>query len=207
TGGHPLVVGYYPGWGIRNQFFVKNLLSLGAMPLLDQINYSQGHIAGSQCTIANPSYDLNYSFSADNSVDSTADTPEMPLRGNFHQLQELKRLYPHLKILISLEGTADVFVEAAQPANRHSFIASCIQRFIKGKFADGVEAPGLFDGIDIDWEYPEEADQLNTAGANLLLTVAMADAGKIYQHLDMRAVSLYANQVGIMNYDYAGPWS
>jgi len=220
TGGHPLVVGYYPGWGIRNQFFVKNLLSLGAMPLLDQINYSQGHIAGSQCTIANPSYDLNYSFSADNSVDSTADTPEMPLRGNFHQLQELKRLYPHLKILISLEGTADVFVEAAQPANRHSFVASCIQRFIKGKFADGVEAPGLFDGIDIDWEYPEEADklnfiallgefrrQLNTVDANLLLTVTMGDGRKTYQHLDMRAVAFYANEVGIMNYDYAGPWS
>jgi chitinase len=220
TGKHPLVVGYYPGWGIRDHFFVKNLLSLGALPLLDQINYSQGHIAGSQCTIANPSYDLNYTVSADNSVDGTADTPEMPLRGNFHQLQELKRLYPHLKILMSLEGTADVFVEAAQPANLHAFVASCIQRFIKGKFADGVEAPGLFDGVDIDWEYPEEADklnfiallgefrrQLNTAGEGLLLSVAMADAGKIYQHLDMRAVALYANEVGIMNYDYAGPWS
>ncbi|MGA8068226.1 MAG: glycosyl hydrolase family 18 protein, partial [Terriglobales bacterium] len=142
------------------------------------------------------------------------------LRGNFHQLQELKRLYPELKIVISLEGTADGFVEAAQPAYRHAFVASCIQRFIKGKFAEGIEAPGLFDGIDIDWEYPKEEDklnfiallgefrrQLNTAGPNLLLTVAMGDGRITYQHLDMEAVALYANQVGIMNYDYAGPWS
>jgi chitinase len=217
---HPLVVGYFPGWGIRNQFFVKNLISLGAMPLLDQINYSQGHVAAGQCAIGNPSYDLSYTFPAESSVDGTADAPEMPLRGNFHQLQELKRLYPQLKIVISLEGNPDVFVEAAQPAKRHAFVASCIQTFIKGKFADGIDAPGLFDGIDIDWEYPEEADklnfiallgefrrQLNSAGTGLLLTVAMGDNRRTYQHLDMKAVALYVNEVGVMNYDYAGPWS
>ena len=218
--GHRLLVGYFPGWRFKEGFFPKRLLALGAMPMLDQINYAQGHIAGSQCVIADPNVDLNYAFSASDSVDGTADTPQMPLRGNFHQLQELKRLYPHIKILISLEGTADVFVEASRPANRHGFVASCIQRFIKGKFADGIEAPGLFDGIDVDWEFPEEADkfnfiallgefrrELNSAGTNLLLTVAMGDNGKSYKHLDMKAVALYVDEVGIMNYDYAGPWS
>jgi len=217
---HPLVVGYFRGDSMRRQFFLKNLLSQGATSILDQINYSQGNVAGSQCVIADPNADLNYTFSADDSVDGTADTPQRALRGNFHQLQELKRLYPHIKILISLEGTADVFVEAAQPVNRHSFVASCIQRFIKGNFADGIEAPGLFDGIDVDWEYPEEADkfnfiallgefrrQLNAAGPNLLLTVAMGDNRIAYQHLDMKAVALYVNEVGVMNYDYSGPWS
>jgi chitinase len=144
----------------------------------------------------------------------------MPLRGNFHQLQELKRLNPQIKIVMSLEGPAELFAAAAQPANRHAFVASCIQRFIKGKFADGIEAPGLFDGIDIDWEYPKEIDklnfiallgefrrQLNTAAPNLLLTVAMGDNRATYRHLDMAAVSLYVDEVGIMNYDYSGPWS
>ena len=217
---HPLMVGYFLGEGIRKQFFVKNLILQGDMSSLDQINYSQGHIAENQCTIADQGLDLNYTFSADNSVDGTPDTPEMPLRGNFHQLQELKKLYPNVKILISLEGSGDKFAEAAQPANRHAFVASCIQRFIKGKFAERIAAPGLFDGIDVDWEYPKEADkfnfiallgefrrQLNSVDRNLLLSVAMGDNRITYQHLDMSAVALYVNQVGVMNYDYSGPWS
>jgi chitinase len=216
----PIVVGYFPQWGIRKQFFVKSLITQGAIPLLDQINYSQGHIDGNRCAIADPNADLNYTFSANDSVDGTADLSELPLRGNFHQLQELKKLYPHIKVVISIEGDANLFAAAAQPENRRSFVASCIQRFIQGKFASGVEAPGLFDGIDIDWEYPKEIDkfnfiallgefrrQLNAAGSDLLLTVAMGDNRATYQHLDMGAVALYVDQVGVMNYDYSGPWS
>lgn len=218
--GPPIVVGYFPQWGIRKQFFVKNLISPENTFLLDQINYSQGHIVNNQCAIGDPDADLSYSFSADDSVDGTADAPQMALRGNFHQLQELKRRYPQIKIVMSLEGNASSFAEAAQPAIRAGFVASCIKKFIEGKFADGIEAPGLFDGIDIDWEYPKEADkfnfiallgefrrQLNAAAPNLLLTVAMGDNRVTYHHLDMEAVALYVDQVGIMNYDYSGPWS
>ena len=113
-----------------------------------------------------------------------------------------------------------MFVSAAQPSNRHAFVTSCIQIFIHGKFAEEIGAPGLFDGIDVDWEYPKEEDKLNfiallgefrrqldAAGPNLLLTVAMGDGRMTYQHLDMQSVADYADQVGVMNYDYAGPWS
>lgn len=217
----PIVVGYFPQWGIHKRFFVKNLISLGAMKMLDQINYSQGHIdSDSQCAIADRNADLNYSFSPADSVDGSADTPDMDLRGNFHQLQELKRLYPDIKIVISLEGNASSFAEAAQPANRFAFVASCIQTFIEGNLGGGIEAPGLFDGIDLDWEYPGEDDkynflallaefrrQLDAAGPDHLLTVAMGDYGAAYKHLDMEMVSWYVDQVGVMNYDYGGPWS
>jgi chitinase len=205
---------------MRRQFFLKDLISRGTISVLDQINYSQANVKDGRCIIADPDADLNFTFSAENSVDGTADTPAMPLRGNFRQLQELKKFYPRLKVLISLEGTPDVFVKAAQPDNRIAFVTSCVQQFIQGKIADSVTAAGLFDGFDIDWEYPEEADklnfvallaefrrQLNAIGPNYLLTVAMGTARNTFQHLDMVQVALYADEVGIMNYDYAGPWS
>src|ERR1700677_2468892 len=216
----PVVVGYFRGDSMLRQFYIKDLISSGSARVLDQINYSQAHIVDNRCAIADPVADLTYSFAADNSVDGTADTPAMPLRGNFHQFQELKRLYPRLKILMSLEGNPDVFVKAAQPENRVAFVTSCVQQFIQGKLPGGINASGLYDGIDIDWEYPEEADKLNfvallaefrrqfnAIGPNFLLSVAMGTARSNYQHLDMTAVALYADQIAIMTYDYAGPWS
>jgi len=215
-----IVVGYFRGNSMLRDFFLKDLVSRGTLSVLDQINYSQANVRDGRCVVADPDSDLTYFFSAKNSVDGTADTPAMPLRGNFHQLQELKRLYPRLRILISIEGTPDVFVKAAQPENRVAFVTSCLQQFIQGKIAQGIDAPGLFDGIDVDWEYPEDADKLNfvallaefrrqldAAGPKHLLTVAMGTTRNAFQHLDMGSVARYADQVGIMNYDYAGPWS
>ena len=216
----PIVVGYFRGNSMRSQFFLRDLISRGTISALDQINYSQVNIRDARCVVADPDSDLTYSFTAGNSVDGTADTPTMPLRGNFHQLQELKRLYPRIRLLISIEGTPDVFVKAAQPENRMAFVTSCVQQFIQGKIADGINAAGLFDGIDIDWEYPEEVDkfnfisllaefrrQLDTVRPDLLLTVAMGTTRSSFHHLDMVAVARYADEVGIMNYDYAGPWN
>jgi len=215
-----IVVGYFRGNSMRSQFFLKDLISRGTISVLDQINYSQVNIRDARCVVADPDSDLSFSFSAENSVDGTADKPSMPLRGNFHQIQELKRLYPRIKVLVSIEGTPDVFVKAAQPENRVAFVTSCVQQFIQGKLADGINISSLFDGIDVDWEYPEETDKLNfiallaefrrqldVAGTSHLLTVAMGTTRNAYQHLDMAAVARYADQVGIMNYDYAGPWS
>ncbi|MEW2925285.1 glycosyl hydrolase family 18 protein, partial [Pseudomonas juntendi] len=91
----------------------------------------------------------------------SADTWDQPLRGNWNQLKQLKAKYPGMKVLISLGGWtwSRGFSSAARPENRQAFVASCIDAYIKGNLpvTDGAggagAALGVFDGIDIDWEY------------------------------------------------------
>src|SRR6201997_1319522 len=160
---HPLLVGYFPQWGLYydQPYSVKQLVDNGSARLLDQINYAQGFVSGGKCSVADPRADLNTTYTAQNSVSGRPDNPESPFRGYFHQLKELKRRYPHLKILISLEGNPAGFAEDAKPENRRAFVASCIDTFIRGRFAPGIHEPGIFDGVDIDWESPHMEDAAN----------------------------------------------
>ncbi|HTZ88731.1 MAG TPA: glycosyl hydrolase family 18 protein [Alloacidobacterium sp.] len=217
----PLLVGYFPQWGIYNDppYYMKDLITSGAAPLLDELNYAQGAIVNARCAIADPNADLNLTYTTNNSVDGKADNPASPLRGSFHQLQELKKLYPRMKILISLEGKAPSFAEAAQPENRAAFVASCIDMFVRGHFAPGADAPGVFDGFDVDWEYPGPEDaqnylallqefrkQMDALTPGLKLTVAAGPSPRMYQGVDFTAVAHVVDLVGLMNYDYTGPW-
>jgi chitinase len=215
-----LLVGYFPQWGVYNQYFVKNLVTSGAAGLLDQLDYSQGVIKNNACAVGDPNADLSFVHTSANSLDGNADDPAAQLRGNFHQLQELRSRYPKLKLLVSIEGNPSYFASAARPENRAAFVSSCIDMFIRGHFAPGVEGGKLFDGFDLDWEYPTLADkdnylglltefrsQLNALHANLKLTIAIAARASRYQGFDLKAVAALVDQVNVMNYDYNGPWS
>lgn len=216
----PRVVAYFGQWGVYDHFFVKNLVSSGAIQQLDQINYAQGFVTGGHCSVADPNADLNMTFSAADSVTGLADAPAQPFRGNLHQLAELKRRYPKLKVLLSLEGQAKDFAADAQPAARPAFVASCIDIFLRGHLAPGVEAPRLFDGIDVDWEYPHGDDAanfvallsdlrqaMNAVRPGLLLTIAAGPSPRMNGGVDLAAVNGLVDQVGLMNYDYNGPWN
>jgi hypothetical protein len=79
--------------------------------------------------------DYQKSFGSDISVDGTADSYNMPIVGNFHQLQELKARHPNLKVVLSLGGWtySKYFSDAAATdASRKKFVSSCIDMFIKG---------------------------------------------------------------------------
>ena len=219
---HRVLVGYFPQWGLYNEtpYTVKSLTASGGARMLDQINYAQGFVTGGHCSVADPNADLNFSFTAQNSVDGTADSPAQPLRGNFHQLLELKRLNPHLRITISLEGHGSDFAADAQPAARTAFVTSCVDLFLKGNIAPGVTAAGLFDGIDIDWEYPQGPDgahyipllqefrrQMDALRPGLLLTVALGPTPRMYGEADLTALGALVDRAGLMTYDFSGPWS
>lgn len=218
----PVVVGYFPQWGIYypQPFYVKTLITNGSAARLDQINYAQGAVSGGRCSLADRNADLNTAFTAATSVNGVADDPGSTFRGYFHQLEELKTRYPRMKVLISLEGKASDFAWDARPENRSAFVASCIDTFIHGNFAPGVVRPGIFDGFDVDWESPQAEDaanfralleefrrQMNSVRAGLRLSIAVGASPDMLPGTDFAAVSRLVDQVGVMNYDYSGPWS
>jgi chitinase len=218
----PVVVGYFPQWGLKypQPYLVKTLVANGSAARLDQINYAQGFVSGGRCSLGDPGADLDATFTAAESVDGLGDDPGAPFRGYFHQLLALKRRYPRLKVLISLEGKASDFAWDAQPENRRAFVASCVDMFIRGNFAAGVVRPGVFDGFDVDWESPQAEDaenfralleefrqQMDAARRGLRLSIAVGESPAMLPETDFRAVAGIVDQVGVMNYDYAGPWS
>jgi chitinase len=69
---------------------------------------------------------------------------------NFDELKKLKAGNPHLKLAISIggwTGSGRFSNVALTDSSRRLFTQSAIDLFIN-------KQPGLFDGIDIDWEFP-----------------------------------------------------
>ena len=222
----PQVVGYYAErHAASGDYPLKQLAANGAAGLLTQLDYAFAKVASSRCQVPNPDLELKRAYAGADSVDGAPDPSDTNrLRGTFHQLQELKKKFPKLKILISLGGWANSegFSDAAEPANVRAFVQSCVDIFIKGNFADGIHALGVFDGIDVDWEYPvdggmipgrpedtknfnamavEFRKQLDAVRPGLLLTAAIPATQEDYRHYDLKTLSRYMNDLSIMAYD------
>ncbi|MEU8061106.1 glycoside hydrolase family 18 protein [Microbispora bryophytorum] len=107
--------------------------------------------------------DYQRGFTAAESLDGVADPPDAPLAGNFNQLKKLKARHPGLKALISIGGWtySKYFADVARTAaTRQRFVKSCLDAYIRGDLpgAGGRGGPGsaagVFEGVDVDWEWP-----------------------------------------------------
>jgi chitinase len=166
----PLKVGYYTQWSNYSGYFVKNIDTSGQARRLTHINYAFGNVGpDGKCFIRNEPgqgdawADFQRGYPEAESVDGAADTAEQPLAGNFNQLRKLKAKHRDLKVLISLGGWtwSKYFSDAVlTPESRRAFVSSCVDLYIKGNLPalDGRGGPGsaagVFDGIDLDWEWP-----------------------------------------------------
>ncbi|MGN3956182.1 glycoside hydrolase family 18 protein [Streptomyces sp. WAC8370] len=215
------VVGYFTEWGVYDRnYHVKNIESSGSAGKLTHINYSFGNVTGGKCAMGDAYAATDRAYTAADSVDGVADTWDQPLRGNFNQLLKLKKKHPDLKILWSFGGWtwSGGFAQAAQ--NPEAFAQSCYDLVENSKWAD------VFDGIDIDWEYPnacglscdtsgrEAFPKLMGAlrakfGQDYLVTAAItADAtsgGKI-DAADYAGAAQYVDWYNPMTYDFFGAW-
>ena len=157
-------VGYFTQWGIYGRDFqLSKVQSSGAAARLTHLNYAFGPVtADGVCASADSWADWGVQFTAGLSVDGVADVPGQPLSGNLNQLAELKKANPNLRALISLggwTGSASFSDAALTDASRKKLVASCVDLWVKGNLpglAPGVAA-GIFDGIDLDWEWPGSA--------------------------------------------------
>ena len=231
------IVGYFTQWGIyRRNYLVKNVDSSGSAARVTHINYAFADISDSlRCASADAFADYNKAFDAAESVDGVGDLVSQPVKGNFNQLYELKQKYPHLKILISVGGwtLSKNFSTAALPENRAAFVSSCVDMYLKGIFEAGKVNPNVFDGIDLDWEYPgacgntcdfrpedtqnftallaEFRGQMNLlgqqTGKNYLLTVATAASQYHVRNMELGKIHPYLDWINIMTYDFRGPWN
>ncbi|MFG3253043.1 glycosyl hydrolase family 18 protein [Streptomyces sp. NPDC048172] len=219
--GDKVKMGYFTNWGVyQRNYHVKNLVTSGSADKITHINYAFGNVQGGKCTIGDSYADYDKAYTADQSVDGKADTWDQPLRGNFNQLRKLKQKYPHIKILYSFGGWtwSGGFGEAMK--NPAAFADSCYKLVEDPRWAD------VFDGIDLDWEYPNACgltcdtsgpavmkDMMKAFrdrfGSNNLVTAAItadgSDGGKI-DKADYGGGSQYADWYNVMTYDFFGAW-
>jgi chitinase len=221
---------------------------------LNVIDYAFAFPAASGgCVLSDPWSDYEApTWSGSQSVDGVADDPSNPSQhvfGNFNQLLKLKAAHPNLRVEISIGGwTGSKYFSdvAATEASRKAFVQSCIDLFIRGNLPNDPAAiwppqsggpgviAGLFDGINIDWEYPgidpgngadfsasdvknatkllqEFRTQLDELGAqtgkHYLLTVDIA-GGNVHSSgsWDLDKVSKIVDWVDMLSFDYHGNW-
>ncbi|MEU4354399.1 glycoside hydrolase family 18 chitinase [Streptomyces virginiae] len=220
--GDKVKLGYFTNWGVYGRnYHVKNLVTSGTASKITHINYAFGNVQNGQCTIGDAYADYDKAYTADQSVDGVADTWDQPLRGSFNQLRKLKKQYPNLKVLWSFGGWtwSGGFPQAA--ANPTAFAQSCYNLVEDPRWAD------VFDGIDLDWEYPNacglSCDTSGAAafknlmqavkarfGANNLVTAAItadaSDGGKI-DKADYAGAAQYTDFYNVMTYDFFGAWA
>ncbi|MFE9138727.1 glycosyl hydrolase family 18 protein [Streptomyces sp. NPDC007355] len=225
-GGQPnpnaVKMGYFTNWGVYGRnYHVKNIVTSGSASKITHINYAFGNVTGGKCTIGDAYADYDKAYTADQSVDGVADTWDQPLRGNFNQLRKLKKAYPNIKVLWSFGGWtwSGGFGQAVQ--NPTAFAQSCYDLVEDPRWAD------VFDGIDLDWEYPNacglSCDTSGPAafknmmqamrakfGANNLVTAAVtadASAGGKIDATDYAGAAPYMNWFNVMTYDFFGAWA
>jgi chitinase len=231
-----ILAGFFEEWSIYYAGYnLANLESNGSAAKLSHLIYAFGDVSASAsdpstntCVIADAWAD----FENNNlpPVGGIADT--WPLYGNFAEILKLKQLHPNLKTVISLGGAsaaeAAAFSTAASTAaGRQALAASCINMFVVGNVGSdwngAITAPGLFDGFNLDWEFPAAADKQNftlllaefrnqlnalsaTTGKQYVLSFDGPAGAQNFSNIDLKNAAKQVDFITIDGYNYAGTW-
>ena len=210
------VVGYFTDWGVYGRNFqVRNVEASGAAAGLTHLNYAFGKVTDGRCTTSDKWADFEKPIAAADSVDGVADVAGTGLRGNFGQLRKLKARHPGLRVLWSFGGWTGSKGFTAAARDPRAFAESCRALLTDPRWAD------VFDGIDVDWEYPNACGLVcdtsgpaalpallsalrSQLGPDTLVTAAVpGDLGKLAA-TDYAAAARSADWLSAMTYDFFG---
>jgi chitinase len=243
---------YVQNFHVFSGNFLRRLVNNGAAAKLDLVVHAFVDIRADaqgnpHCAAFDEFADYQFFFDQTRSVDGSVDSfAPGALRGQVHQLQELKALFPHLKILASIGGfSAGVNgfeAAAATPASRKAFVADCIHSYVQGNFSGTTglapifdtgfseqplitppigPVPGIFDGFDIDWEFPNQPQdranfvallrefrtQLDALGKGHILTAALPAGEQNFSQIDLPGAAAQLDFVNLLTFDYNGPFN
>ena len=203
------IVGYYTDWSIGRGYEVAEIPG----NRIDVVNYAFATL------------NADYTVSPSSVYNATqrplaSDDLSLPFRGNYNQLYVLRKNYPHIKALISIQGTASRFSALASTSSGRSTFSTSLKNFL---------VTYKFDGVDIDWEFPVSStgnaadkhnftllmqqirDDMNVQsvldGKRYFLTAAVSGGYPNVADLEVGLLLQECDWLNFMGYDYAGLWS
>lgn len=233
------VVGYFPEWAYTNplqgNFDVADL----QWDSLTHIQYSFAMVGeDNKIAFGNKEAAIEEDFS-DHKLEHNGQEvkldPNLPYKGHFNVMQQMKKQYPDVDLLISIGGWAGSrgFYEMLDTdASINTFADSCV---------DFIRMYG-FDGVDIDFEYPSATptcgnpadsdlseprraqlnqrynvlmktlrEKLDAASAvdneDYLLTAAVTASSWVLGGVPDNTYASYLDFLSIMSYDFHGGWN
>ncbi|XP_017477717.1 PREDICTED: chitinase-3-like protein 1 [Rhagoletis zephyria] len=151
-------------------------------------------------------------------IDPYLDLEENGGRGNIRKFNALKLQNPTLKTMAAIggwnEGSKNFSIVANDPERRQRFVRSVVHF---------IQRHG-FDGLDLDWEYPNQRHNLTFDDKTnyvtllrelregldpfqyLLSAAVGSSADSASRSYDIPEVSKYLDIISVMAYDLHGPW-
>ena len=221
-----VVAAYFASWDKYGMYKVSDI-----EPIADTLThviyaFAKPNIATGMCDLHDPWADVGANFEHRKKVG-----------GHFGEFLQLKKKFPHLKILLSVGGGtySKNLLEIARQGLSEQFVNSAVKLLDSYEYEyehseygsdheHTFEYPELFDGLDLDWEWsgttvaPDDvalfhemvrlfSQALKKRSKKSIFTCSVQSQLKIIKSLDLSSIAKYVHWFHAMTYDFGGSFS